>query len=85
MWGGGCSDSGRRFYRLRFGGGDEAGHFPVVAVAALLEAGDDAAQVGALAGFVEDVAGGVEEDVEVLGHDDIFIHFQHRVVLRDAV
>ena len=56
----------------------------LLAEKARAEAGDDAADVGAAACGGKDVAGGMEEDVEMFGHDYVGVHFYHRVVALDA-
>ena len=75
--GGGANRCGSRFSLLREG--------PEAAVAAFLEAGDDLAQMDRLAGAAEQGAGDVQQDVDVVGHDDVGVGQHHWIMGGDAL
>ena len=60
-------------------------HFPIAAVAALLEARDDLPQMGGAAIGAHDATAYPQDDMQMLRHDDIRIYRDHGIVGRDAV
>ena len=59
-------------------------YLPVAAVAALLEAGDDLAQVCGAPVAADDILMSHHNEMQMVGHDDVVLHFQHGIVLGDA-
>ena len=63
--------------------GHHASHFPIAAVAALLEAGYHMPQMRRLAAARHDIAMRHQQEMQVLGHDDEILNLQHRVEAAD--